>query len=56
MLASPISSASLSFLVTIFGPCEDWLVPELPLMGPKSRHSSTGLKHQIAYEPGVGQT
>jgi hypothetical protein len=47
---------SFALPVTIFRPCKDWLVTKLVLLGPIFRHSSTGLKHQIAVEPEVGQT
>ena len=40
------SMFSLFSLVTIFRSGEDWLVPEVTLMSPNFRHSSTGLKHQ----------
>jgi hypothetical protein len=31
-------------LVIIFRSCEDWLLCELPPLGPNFRHSSTGLR------------
>jgi len=39
--------------VTIIRSGEDWLLTKLALFSPNFRHSSTGIKHQIHFGPGV---